>query len=144
MPLIFFQSLTSAPSSGVDIGYYTSIPENTFGKNGDVAIITTTRKHYKKITGIWTEQMGSVDVPSGVGVYSNKTTLLAAAGSSVNQLSIVSSEPGNMYLRNSDNTKWIVLSGNKYEEINLPSDSDFIIPSGTVIFNITTSKHNYE
>lgn len=144
MALMFFQSLTSPPAAGgTNISYYATVPENSVGENGDIAIVTSTRSHYEKIADIWTLKMGSVEIPNGIAIYADKTTLLAAAGSSANQLAIVNTEPGNMYLRNSENTKWVVLSANKYETVDLPSDTDFIIPSGTVIWDITESKHLY-
>lgn len=142
MALMFFQYLNTPPSTGINVSYSETVPDNATGNNGDVVIITTTRKHYKKIDGAWVEQLAAP--ASGTGSYTNKTELLAAANSQANQLAVVVSEPGNQYLRNSDNTKWVVLSGNKYPTTDLPSDVDFIIPTGTVIFDTTTNKQLYE
>lgn len=142
MALMFFQYLNTPPSSGTSVGYSATVPENSSGNNGDIVILTTNGTHYKKINGVWVQQLSPSG--SGIGSYADKTALLAAANSSANQLVGVVSEPGNTYLRNSDNTKWIVLSGNKYTTITLPSDVDFVIPVGTVIYDTTTKKQMYE
>lgn len=44
MPLMFFQYLNAVPSSGINVSYSETIPEDTFGNNGDIVIVTSTRK----------------------------------------------------------------------------------------------------
>jgi len=82
---------------------------------------------------------------SGTGSinYADRTALLAAAAGDlvVGQLAtIVGTEPGNRYMRNASNNKWIVVSGNIYTTATLPDGAIFDIPSGTVIYNTTTSQ----
>lgn len=83
------------------------------------------------------EMLSDINVPNGV-------------------IGNVLTEPGNIYLRQSlsVNTSgdvvylagpgWMVLSGNKYETENLPTTTQFIIPPGTIVWDITTSEYVYE
>lgn len=140
MALTFFQDLKISAGS-TSVTYQASVPANSVGYDGDVVVLTTTGAHYKKITGIWTLQLsGSTPTKR----YADRTALQTASGSMADGFAIVTTEPGNIYLRNSTNTQWIVMSGNKYATINLPDTSTFTIPSGTVIFDITTSSQIYE
>lgn len=48
-------------------------------------------------------------------------------------------EPGNLYLRQGD--KWVVMAGNRYEDTNMPMESEFLfLPDGLEIFNLTIDR----
>lgn len=132
------------PNAGVNVSYTASVPDNSLGANGDVCILTTNGSHYKKIAGVWTIQLGETTSSTAVLTYVDRTALLTAAGSSANKLGIATTEPGNMYLRNAANDKWIVLSGNSYPSVDLPTTPNFDIPVGAPVFNSTSLKWVYE
>jgi len=134
----------NTPNSQVSISYLSSVPLNTTGNNNDICILTTNGSHYKKVSGVWVLQLSETLGSSSVIPYINRVALLAAVGSAAYKIGVVSTETNNTYLRNSTNTQWIVMSGNSYSETNLPSTTDFIIPSGTPVFNATTLKWVYE
>lgn len=132
------------PNSGASVSYTATIPANSVGADGDVCILTTNGSHYKKVDGIWTIQLGETISSAAVLSYVDRTALLVSAGSSANKLGIVTTEPGNMYLRNAANDKWIVLSGNSYPATDLPTTPNFDVPAGVLVFNSTSLKWVYE
>lgn len=47
-------------------------------------------------------------------------------------------EPGNIYLRQSN--KWVVMSGNRYTTVLMPTTVDFTLPDGLEIFDLTLNR----
>jgi len=131
-------------TTGINVTYVPAVPANNIGQDNDIVILTTNGSHYKKVTGVWTLQLSETLGSSSVLVYADRTALLAAVGSAAYKIGVVVTEVSNTYLRNSTNTQWVVMSGNSYTTVNLPSTTDFVIPSGTPVFNATTLKWVYE
>lgn len=50
----------------------------------------------------------------------------------------VITEPGNLYLRQEN--KWVVITGNKYATVDMPTSPDFTLPDGLEIFDLTLNK----
>ena len=74
--------------------------------------------------------------------YANRTELLAAAAAankpSNSTLGVVDSELCTFYICNSSTNKWTVCSGNRYETVSMPTETDFDIPDYTRLINVTT------
>lgn len=70
--------------------------------------------------------------------YSNRTAMLKDKTAPNGILGTVDIEPGNIYLR--QDNMWVVMSGNRYETTNIPSSTDFYVPIGLEIYNITLGR----
>lgn len=70
--------------------------------------------------------------------YTSRVNLLNDKAVMNGILGTIETEPGNIYLRQND--EWVVMAGNRYTTSEMPSDVDFVLPSGLEIFDVTNNR----
>ena len=75
---------------------------------------------------------------SNYRLYANRDDLLSDITISDGIIASVITEPGNIYLRQSG--KWIPATGNRYTTENMPTSTDFTLPVGLELFNLTLGR----
>jgi hypothetical protein len=69
------------------------------------------------------------------------TAVALTAGPTDGAMAITKDEYGNKYTWDNDNTKWRIHTGNYYTTAALPIAATYTIPTGTVVWDVTTGSH---
>ena len=106
----------------------------------NVHLTTSLKNGLVNILAAW--ESGNLGGGGGGGatVYSNRTALLAATGTT-GSIAILQTEPTNFYIWNQIANRWTVRDGNTYNSTgDFPSDTSFYIPYGTVLVVTSTGE----
>jgi len=96
--------------------------------NDYLAIVDTTAGSTKKIS--MNNLVYSYMVVAGIANL--------GTGRTDGELKITADEYGNRYTWDDDNSKWRIHDGNQYTTAGLPTTGSYTIPTGTMVFDVTT------